>query len=45
MRSGEAGAERFGGIRGGRAPHNREGEKARRLAWIARRRGSVSATR
>jgi hypothetical protein len=33
MRSGEAGAERFRGIRNGRAPHNRGGEKARRLAW------------
>ena len=32
MRSDGAGAERFRGFRRGRAPHNPEGERARRLA-------------
>ena len=33
MRNGEAGGGRFGGVWRGRAPHNPEGERARRLSW------------
>ena len=33
MRSGGAEADRLLGIRSDCAPHNREGERARRLAW------------